>query len=539
MRPVLPLPIGQTITVGQSNAMFSANTRSTPIQDAIDSVTDASANKQYTIQIFPGIYEENLVAKDYVSLVGVGGIRHDITIRSSGGTALTAAANLTQIANLTLESIVTAGGAKVIDATAGGIMSITESVVRMSSSTNGITGTLIDADCDQLFIFRSDLNYAMLGSAVGANTHKPLILEGTTEILKEAVDYRVTVADVDDDFEMYSDNADALCLIANSALTGVAANPAYSGTATVIHYSKYGANSIKSFVPPYVYLIGVGSGTGRGIYVDTDTNNGFIDSNNVNWTINGFTNNYYAETGTGDTIRSTAESITAADDITGTGIVNFIAASGATSYGKQGITGGGAFTIDTANEWHFVHTLTGGATYKDVELETGASGAITAFADAGSGQVTVTSAGHGQAEDDYLTITGTTNYNGVFQITNVTTDTFEITDTWVADDGTGTWRHGSGIIIKHRGAYLVAFAFSVSAAGANKEFDFAVFNGDSLVDGANITRSFGTANAVGSVTGMSIDFFERDDHVYFGIKNNTDATNSAFSEGNFIVTKIN
>ena len=67
------------------------------------------------------------------------------------------------------------------------------------------------------------------------------------------------------------------------------------------------------------------------------------------------------------------------------------------------------------------------------------TGSITVFADAGGGQVTVTSAGHGLQEDQTVTISGTTNYNGTFTATGVTTDTFEITDTWVADDATGTW----------------------------------------------------------------------------------------------------
>ena len=65
--------------------------------------------------------------------------------------------------------------------------------------------------------------------------------------------------------------------------------------------------------------------------------------------------------------------------------------------------------------------------------------AITAFADAGGGQVTVTSASHTLPEGSTVVITGTTNYNGTFTATNVTTNTFEITDTWVADDGTGDW----------------------------------------------------------------------------------------------------
>ena len=69
----------------------------------------------------------------------------------------------------------------------------------------------------------------------------------------------------------------------------------------------------------------------------------------------------------------------------------------------------------------------------------GLTGAITAFADAGSGKVTVTSADHNVKATRNVLIIGTTNYNGVFTVSNITDDTFDITDTWVADDATGTF----------------------------------------------------------------------------------------------------
>ena len=67
------------------------------------------------------------------------------------------------------------------------------------------------------------------------------------------------------------------------------------------------------------------------------------------------------------------------------------------------------------------------------------TGSITAFADGGGGQVTVTSAAHGLILGDLVTITGTTSYNGSFTVAAITANTFEITDTWLADDATGSW----------------------------------------------------------------------------------------------------
>jgi hypothetical protein len=87
--------------------------------------------------------------------------------------------------------------------------------------------------------------------------------------------------------------------------------------------------------------------------------------------------------------------------------------------------------------------FTGGSTQQDLNtlklLEDIELIAISAFADAGGGKVTVTSAEHGQADGTSVMITGTTNYDGTYTIANVTSNTFEITHTWAEDDATGWW----------------------------------------------------------------------------------------------------
>ena len=74
------------------------------------------------------------------------------------------------------------------------------------------------------------------------------------------------------------------------------------------------------------------------------------------------------------------------------------------------------------------------------------TGAITIFADAGLGQVTVTSNGHGLSNDYMVTIDGTTNYDGRYSITNIQTNTFEITHSWDGNDATGNFWSGSKLI---------------------------------------------------------------------------------------------
>jgi hypothetical protein len=63
--------------------------------------------------------------------------------------------------------------------------------------------------------------------------------------------------------------------------------------------------------------------------------------------------------------------------------------------------------------------------------------AISAFADAGGGNVTVTCTANGFTNGNTIRIYGTTNYNGVYTVANKTTNTFNIVATWVATE-TGT-----------------------------------------------------------------------------------------------------
>ena len=68
-----------------------------------------------------------------------------------------------------------------------------------------------------------------------------------------------------------------------------------------------------------------------------------------------------------------------------------------------------------------------------------ATGAITVFADAGDGRITVTSATHGLSEGDFIEIVNTTNYGGIYEIKAVPNiNDFDITKAFVSTE-TGDW----------------------------------------------------------------------------------------------------
>ena len=118
-------------------------------------------------------------------------------------------------------------------------------------------------------------------------------------------------------------------------------------------------------------------------------------------------------------------------------------------------------------------------------FDAGATAAITAFADAGGGQVTVTSS-NSLSNGDVITIRGTTNYNGIQTVSNASGAAFEITDAWVADDGASDWDRGASLTAgagaagKYSamwqmssfcaGAQIVTFAMNINATPQLKTF---------------------------------------------------------------------
>ncbi|MFA5382054.1 MAG: hypothetical protein WC356_02730 [Candidatus Micrarchaeia archaeon] len=141
---------------------------------------------------------------------------------------------------------------------------------------------------------------------------------------------------------------------------------------------------------------------------------------------------------------------------------------------------------------------------------------ITHFADAGSGKVTVTtSIAHGLENGTTVYITGTTNYNGTFVVSEKAATTFKIVDTWVADDATGTAEIIATIesVVLDHGAWL-----SGNADGTiifkNVTATNAFRNGATLVDHTNHAEIFGVADGA-----SSDDEFTGDDTNFFRITN--------------------
>ena len=95
-------------------------------------------------------------------------------------------------------------------------------------------------------------------------------------------------------------------------------------------------------------------------------------------------------------------------------------------------------------------------------------GTITAQANGGSGFVTHTSAAHKLKVGEITEIEATTSYDGIFTVVSVTTDTFNLEQTWVANDAAGSWRRGQ-VVFPERGYLYSRITYAGSDVTITKD----------------------------------------------------------------------
>lgn len=196
-----------------------------------------------------------------------------------------------------------------------------------------------------------------------------------------------------------------------------------------------------------------------------------------------------------------------------------------------------ATVIETADTPVMLRNLTAGK-LNNFTYTAGSTGAITGYAD-GSGVVEVAAAGHGLSTGDIISIRGTTNYNGIWEITYIDDNNLAIPATWVADDGASDWDEGDYVTAgaSTDGEYTLDFALSGAesgAAGSNIKIQTVV--NDSLCTKCINERKFST-NDRGNLVGTAEVDVVAGDRVAFVIV--SDGTNDfTFKYGNFNMHRI-
>lgn len=172
--------------------------------------------------------------------------------------------------------------------------------------------------------------------------------------------------------------------------------------------------------------------------------------------------------------------------------------------GEMIVTSNQTATIETVNTPHaFIGFSTGDV--QDFSFVAGITGAITLYVNYGGtvpGTVLATCVGHGLVTNDIITIRGTTNYNGIFQITKVTDDTFYFTDTWNGNDGASDFEMGAYLLAGTgtTGEYDLEWNSSVSEGGGAQTVLFNPAQNITILTKASAKRKFAN-NDVGSISG--------------------------------------
>ena len=198
-----------------------------------------------------------------------------------------------------------------------------------------------------------------------------------------------------------------------------------------------------------------------------------------------------------------------------------------------------ATVINTANIPHLVQGLFSAEFAEGFTFSAGSTGAITAFADAGGGKVTVTSASHTLTDGGIVSISGTTSYNGIFAVSDVAGNDFNITDTWVADDGTGNFYEGDNLVVNAgaEGIYKIDFHSHGVSASANKTFECEIYKNTTIQEVAEAKRRF-ASNDTGVMGGGGIISVNAGDILTFAIFGITDTTNFTFEHLNIAMHNI-
>ena len=160
----------------------------------------------------------------------------------------------------------------------------------------------------------------------------------------------------------------------------------------------------------------------------------------------------------------------------------------------------------------------------------GTSIAVSSVADAGGGEITVTTgAAHGLAANDIISLTNMSDatYDGVYVVESIGDSThFNVTVAYNADS-TGTVDQAATLTAStgSAGTYLVNWTASATSAVNNETFDFCLYNNATIVTGSKIRRKFGTGGDFGAMAGAVILSISDADKLSFSLTNNDTAGN--------------
>jgi len=209
-----------------------------------------------------------------------------------------------------------------------------------------------------------------------------------------------------------------------------------------------------------------------------------------------------------------------------------------------------AFVVNAQTNVHCYHT--NGMTTDSTSLANGwtqddggggTSFPIAAIADAGGGDITVTTTGsHLLAVGDIVSQTNLADvaYEGIFDVLTVPgATTYTVTAAFTADD-TGTMDQCAYLLAPTGGAgsYSLKWTGSATSAVNNETFDYVVYVEATAQSKIETRRKFGTATDFGSLSGGGYVAVSDGDKIVFTIANNDSAGNLTFRNLNIRLERL-
>lgn len=302
----------------------------TTIQDAIDSITDANSTNRYVIEIYPGIYNENIITKSYVSLKGMGAWARDVQITSSTSPVIDM-----QGLDTTLDKIYIYSAPSLSDQTecvvkaVDGSKFIFDSIIQVEPS-NSIACGLEFGNNTLAFLQRSALYYIATGTTVGANNIDAIKISSgiSTYYIQQNFIKMYNFNDVDDNFnvieEIGSGQSDGV--IANNDIQEKNYVGGITGEHTIFrsNFTSYLTEG-KHFTANIFHIDSLGSG-GNGHIFNLDTPITGIDifSSNNHYRVTGFDDNEFAHLSTDNLLSSNFDDIDAVESVVGNGTYEYV-----------------------------------------------------------------------------------------------------------------------------------------------------------------------------------------------------------------------
>ena len=199
--------------------------------------------------------------------------------------------------------------------------------------------------------------------------------------------------------------------------------------------------------------------------------------------------------------------------------------------------------IDTVDAFHAIQDLTEGLAngFTWVAGTRGTDITIMATYDSDASTLITTTTAHNLNAGDYITITGTTNYNDIYKVLSAPTGTtFEIDKAWDGNnDATGTYSRGDSYICNSSSSGVYDFSWNTTGEpdAINKAFSAAIMVNKVPCEKCR-AREFFTKTEYEAVSGGALVQINIGDHICIVVKNLSDATDMTFRHANFRIIRI-